>query len=209
MIKPRAWLLKLTSGPSKDKLIPLAERLTIGRSAENDLVIADSLLSRNHAVIERAGGGYQVSDLGSGNGTLVNGVLIGKPTRLKPGDVVQIGDTRITVLGPDGTAPLPLDESTQMKPAPAATQVQVRAAARSTQAIPAPVPAARLCPHCGAPLKPTSKFCRNCGKVSAPGVAEAAPLRPPPAAAPALTCPNCGEPVRPGVKFCRKCGTTL
>jgi pSer/pThr/pTyr-binding forkhead associated (FHA) protein len=63
-----------------------------------------------------AGGGG--GDLGSGNGTLVNGVLISKPTELKSGDVLQMGETRITVLGPGSTAPLPLEEPTQRRPAP-------------------------------------------------------------------------------------------
>ncbi len=172
-----------------------------------------------------AGGGG--GDLGSGNGTLVNGVLISKPTELKSGDVLQIGQTRITVAvtaGQAGATPLPLEEPTQRRPAPQATQSHVRAAAMPTQVTPAPLrpagtpvqttplrQAGRFCPHCGASLKPTSKFCPGCGKPVAPGAPgrAAAMPAPIPVSAPAATCPNCGEPLRPGVQFCWKCGNKL
>jgi pSer/pThr/pTyr-binding forkhead associated (FHA) protein len=53
------------------------ERLRIGCALENDLVVTDTQASRKHAVIKRAGEANQFSYLGSGNGTLFNGVLIG------------------------------------------------------------------------------------------------------------------------------------
>jgi hypothetical protein len=183
-LKAHPWMLDIESGPLKGQRFPLGERLEIGRALENDLVLTDTQVSRKHAVIEWAGQGYRISDLGSGNGTLVNGVLISKPTELKSGDVLQMGETRIKLVGPAeeaGTAPLPLEEPTQRRPAPEATQTHVRAAALPTQVTPAPLgsaatpvktnpvqQASRICLHCGAPLKPTSKFCPGCGKPVAP-----------------------------------------
>ena len=214
-LKPRPWRLSFESGPLKGQRFPLGEKLTIGRALDNDLVLTDTQVSRKHTVIERKGAGYQVSDLGSGNGTLVNGVMIHQATGLKPGDALQIGETRLMVVGPAApvaTGPLPLDEATVMKPAPAAarTPTKVKEAALPTQVTPAAAqPAARCCAHCGAPLKPTSKFCGTCGKPAPAGPIGAAPLRPPPTAAPARLCPKCGEPARPGVNFCKKCGTRL
>jgi len=184
-LKPYYWLLDIETGLLKGQRFPLGERLKIGRALDNDLVLTDTQVSRKHAVIERTGQEYQVSDLGSGNGTLVNGVLIIKPTELKSGDVLQVGETRITVVGPEmptSPEPLPLEEPTQRRPAPQATQAHIRAAAMPTQVTPAsPQSAAtpvktnpvqqlvRVCPHCGASLKPTSKFCPGCGKPVEPG----------------------------------------
>jgi len=224
-LKPLPWVLGIESGPLKGQRFPLGERLKIGRALDNDLVLTGTQVSRQHAVIERAGQGYKIRDLGSGNGTLVNGVLISKPTELKSGDVLQIGQTRITVAGTAGQAgatPLPLEEPTQKRPTPEGTRSHVRTPAIPAQASPAPLqpadtpvptspvrPAARVCPYCGAPLKPASKFCPGCGKpVAALGKA-AAKSAPTPATAPAVKCPNCGEPIRPGVQFCWKCGNKL
>ena len=214
-LRPRPWMLGLETGPLKGQRFPLGSQLSIGRAPDNDLVLADSQISRRHAIIERAGEGYRVTDLGSSNGTRVNGVLITRPTTLMPEDVVQVGDTRINVLGPAGTAPLAGAEPTQMKPVSAATRAyKQRLSAVPTQIAPAPaapaVPAERKCPHCGAPLKPTSRFCAKCGK-PAPLAQErplpAAPALDAPAeAAPALYCPTCGEPVGAGENFCKNCG---
>jgi len=54
-------------------------------------------------------------------------------------DMLQMGETRITVAGPGSTAPLPLEEPTQRRPAPQATQSHVRSAAMPTQVTPAPL----------------------------------------------------------------------
>ena len=64
---------------------------TIGRSEENDIVIADALVSRHHARITLDDEGAEITDLGSGNGTFVNGGRVQGTTELSPGDVVDIG----------------------------------------------------------------------------------------------------------------------
>jgi serine phosphatase RsbU (regulator of sigma subunit)/pSer/pThr/pTyr-binding forkhead associated (FHA) protein len=76
-------------------------RITIGRSARNDLCIADPFASRVHAEVRREGDGYILQDLGSANGTLYNGAPVGGSIPLSPGDRIQIGETEI--LFDDGT----------------------------------------------------------------------------------------------------------
>jgi len=70
--------------------------LTIGRSADNDLVIADSRVSRHHARISGRRGTLVYGDLGSTNGSRVNGVQVGELV-LGAGDRIEVGDTVIIV----------------------------------------------------------------------------------------------------------------
>ena len=55
------------------------DKFAIGRHSENDLAIADSRLSREHALVERFGDVFVVSDRGSSNGTELNGAAIDEP----------------------------------------------------------------------------------------------------------------------------------
>jgi predicted component of type VI protein secretion system len=72
------------------------ERVTIGKNADNDLVIAeDPSVSRAHAVIERAGGRWMIRDVGSTNGTLVNGERIFGERQLRDDDEIFLGRTRL------------------------------------------------------------------------------------------------------------------
>jgi hypothetical protein len=72
------------------------DRFTVGKSRSNDVVIADDpLASRMHAVLERLTGGWCVQDLGSHNGTLVNGERIWAQRALHAGDEIRIGRTRL------------------------------------------------------------------------------------------------------------------
>jgi pSer/pThr/pTyr-binding forkhead associated (FHA) protein len=68
--------------------------IIIGRSPEVDLPVRDILLSRKHCLIERLGDAWVIADLGSKNGTLVNGDLINRHV-LHDCDVIRIGRTRI------------------------------------------------------------------------------------------------------------------
>src|SRR5579862_587701 len=68
------------------------DRFTLGRSSNNELCYADDAgLSRQHLAIERDDSGWSVRDLGSKNGTLVNGAKLSSPHRLKPGDRITAG----------------------------------------------------------------------------------------------------------------------
>jgi serine phosphatase RsbU (regulator of sigma subunit) len=70
-------------------------RITIGRSARNDLCIPDPFASRVHAEVRREGEDYVLQDLGSANGTLYNGATVEGPVHLTAGGRVQIGETEI------------------------------------------------------------------------------------------------------------------
>lgn len=68
--------------------------VTVGRSEENNIVVSDLRASRVHLqVVKDDNGGYSVVDLGSTNGTYVNGVRISSETRLNDGDELKIGNT--------------------------------------------------------------------------------------------------------------------
>lgn len=68
-----------------------AEKVTIGRGAENDVVLNDAGVSRTHARIERQGSFWMLLDNGSANGTELNGATIEKPSTLKAGDRIGVG----------------------------------------------------------------------------------------------------------------------
>lgn len=98
----------------------------IGKGPRNDIVIADPAVSTSHAVIRAENGGYSITDIGSRNGTSVNGKRIVATQQLNHGDVIGMGVTRLTfrfadysetgtIQMPDITAagqvaPLPLTE---------------------------------------------------------------------------------------------------
>ena len=79
---------------------PLTQPLTtIGRSDDNQIVLSDDLVSRYHARLEWAEGAPCIADLGSTNGTLVNGTEIEPkvPYTLKESDIVSIGPFTLTL----------------------------------------------------------------------------------------------------------------
>jgi pSer/pThr/pTyr-binding forkhead associated (FHA) protein/NADPH-dependent 2,4-dienoyl-CoA reductase/sulfur reductase-like enzyme len=75
--------------------VELAEVAAIGRAADNDLVVADPLVSGHHAEVRLIGDGYVVADAGSRNGTFLNDRQVMEPTPLSDGDRVRVGDTPI------------------------------------------------------------------------------------------------------------------
>lgn len=68
----------------------------IGKGPRNDIVIADPAVSTSHAVLRAENGGYTVADIGSRNGTSVNGKRITAPVKLNHGDVIGMGVTKLT-----------------------------------------------------------------------------------------------------------------
>jgi hypothetical protein len=69
---------------------------TIGRSRQCDVVIDDPNVSRQHAEVRPRGGAWVLSDLGSTNGSILNGRRIDHPEVIKPGDEIGIGTSQIT-----------------------------------------------------------------------------------------------------------------
>ncbi|TNF74849.1 MAG: FHA domain-containing protein [Acidobacteria bacterium] len=78
------------------------ESVVIGRSSSADLALADRFLSRRHARLFNEGELWFAEDLGSRNGTLVNGTAIQEPTRLQPGDELRLSGSVISILTEDG-----------------------------------------------------------------------------------------------------------
>jgi pSer/pThr/pTyr-binding forkhead associated (FHA) protein len=105
-------------GPGGRALHPLdTDRITIGTVDSNDLVVDVPGVSRVHAVFERFGDAWAVRDLGSRNGTFVNGGrTIGERT-LHPGDEIALGKLRLVYHGPPGGK-----ETTALAEPPAVTQ---------------------------------------------------------------------------------------
>lgn len=88
--------LVITSGKDEGRRIEVIGELIIGR--ENvDVVIDDAELSRRHVAVRPTEGGLEVEDLGSRNGTRVDGTRISGPTRIRHGAVLSVGVTTLTV----------------------------------------------------------------------------------------------------------------
>lgn len=80
------------NGPRAGERIELSEELTIGRSPSCGFVLADDAqASRRHARVRPEGGAWRVADLGSRNGTFLNGERVSAELELAPGDRVQVG----------------------------------------------------------------------------------------------------------------------
>lgn len=86
------YALKFISGKYQGGEFPLKgdKQLIIGRSSELDIVLVEDMVSRKHAKITLAGGKITIEDLGSTNGTFVNGEKV-KTSRLKEGDRILVG----------------------------------------------------------------------------------------------------------------------
>lgn len=96
MSSPRSSsLLRAESGPLAGQSFALDRSpFSIGRSADNDLVVPDTSVSRRHAGLELQGDRWLVRDLGSSNGTFLNHqAMTGSPQPLRSGDLVGIGDS--------------------------------------------------------------------------------------------------------------------
>jgi len=94
------------SGPLGGTTFALgAEGLDVGRDRESSLPLRDLAVSRHHCVIEPAGNGFRVRDLGSRHGTFVNGIPV-RERDLQPGDRIAVGES-LFLLEMDGSGPGP------------------------------------------------------------------------------------------------------
>jgi pSer/pThr/pTyr-binding forkhead associated (FHA) protein len=90
--------LRVVSGPNAGQTVDVDEELVIGRE-DTDLAIDDDEMSRRHAVVRRHANRLQVEDLGSTNGTFVDGTRIAEPTLLGGGAEIKVGTTVLVVEG--------------------------------------------------------------------------------------------------------------
>ncbi|RME46643.1 MAG: FHA domain-containing protein [Caldilineae bacterium] len=85
-------------GPQIGIFFPItSDRLMIGREEACNIIIQDPEVSRRHCELAWKEGDFVLQDLGSTNGTFVNGVQITEPVKLKPGDNVGIGQTMMVL----------------------------------------------------------------------------------------------------------------
>jgi hypothetical protein len=90
----RLSVLKSPAVEEGHELVLDSAGVTVGRGGQNDLVLgADEYASTRHARFEPRRDGIWVEDVGSTNGTYVNGTKLTRPRRLAPGDVVRVGET--------------------------------------------------------------------------------------------------------------------
>ncbi|MEA2159681.1 MAG: segregation ATPase FtsK/SpoIIIE, family, partial [Solirubrobacteraceae bacterium] len=121
--------LKITNGPATGRVVEVTEELVIGREG-TDIEIDDPELSRRHAAVRPTDPGVEVEDLGSLNGTFVDGSRIDGVARLSASAIIRIGNTEIALeLAPP---PAPPPDLTRARPAPEVQEPDV------TRARPAP-----------------------------------------------------------------------
>jgi FHA domain len=115
-MQPTAASLVIHEGAGAGSEHPVDGELILGREQTSaDLVIPDPGISRRHARVLPQNGGVIVEDLGSSNGTYVNGERISGPVEVGAGDEVQLGDT---VIGVGGDRSAPHQPSPSGRPAP-------------------------------------------------------------------------------------------
>src|SRR5262245_5670954 len=85
-------------------------RIAVGRSSRNDLQIGDFTVSKEHAEVTVEGGKTLIRDLGSRNGTRVNGANATEAVTLKAGDQVEVGHVPLMVTAERPEQPLAFDE---------------------------------------------------------------------------------------------------
>lgn len=93
------FTLAVVQGPPalKGVRVPVSGPVVIGRSPGADIVIGDDFVSGRHARVSLAGNDAVLEDLGSTNGTVLNGKAITSPQTLRPGDTIDVGAVRIKV----------------------------------------------------------------------------------------------------------------
>jgi len=100
-----SFKLSVRQGPRPNLVFELdADSYIIGREAGNEIVIEDPQVSRRHATLTRQGATYVLEDIGSTNGTYVNGKRVTAPVLLSDGDMVGLADTVVLAVQAPSTA---------------------------------------------------------------------------------------------------------
>jgi len=140
----------MRSGPTPGVTFPLeGDQLIIGRDAVNAVAINDAEVSRKHARLTFQGGKYVIEDLGSTNGTFVNGQRLVSSTVLKPGDVVSLGEQIVLMyegLSSDAGATMIGRKAARPAAAPAPVAPAPQYSAPSAPPAPSGSPASRNLP---------------------------------------------------------------
>ncbi len=142
-LPPAMARLRVVSGPAAGQTVDIEGEIVIGRE-DTDLAIDDPELSRRHAVVRPFANRVQVEDLGSTNGTYVDGTRIAEPTLLGGGAEIKIGTTVLAVEGV-----LPVSEAGESV---AAQRNATRVSPAISNAAPAGAPQAAAATASAAPL---------------------------------------------------------
>ncbi len=117
--------LTMRSGPTPGKTYPLEKQeILLGRDLANDIAISDPEVSRRHARFLMQEDNVIIEDLGSTNGTFLNGQRIASPQQLRAGDVITLGENIVVVFDrsdfdPDATVvSTGMDQTVQPVPSP-------------------------------------------------------------------------------------------
>ena len=168
--------------PSQGAEHPVEPGSTIGREG-CDITLSDPDVSRRHAAVETSNGGLSIEDLGSTNGTFVNGERITAPRALRDGDEIQIGSTVWRLRAPVAATRL-TDVPSEATPSSQPTTLRPAAPEPATEeAPPAPEPPPQQ-PPAPAP---------SVAAESAPGAAPPTATPVPSAAAPAPSAGRRGD----------------
>jgi hypothetical protein len=149
-MSPSSFRFIVRTGPNPGAVFDLVgDVLMVGRDVSNDIVIADAEISRQHTRLTRTPDGYLLEDLGSTNGTFVNGERLMAPRVMSAGDLVGFGGTvtmTFDAVAPEAAATVarPVVEAPPQAQQPAAQPV-----AHAQPAAPAytPTPAAPAQPQ--------------------------------------------------------------
>lgn len=142
----QTYQLVMHKGPNPGKIFELVQdELTIGRDITNRIVINDPEVSRKHARLALQSGAYVIEDLGSTNGTFVDGQRLIGPHMLRPGETIMFGEKislEYEVLGFDPNATLVSGAGPQVQPAAPRETYRVEPGDYGYQQPPAPQPPA-------------------------------------------------------------------
>ncbi len=143
-----SFRLIVRTGPAPGTVFDLTKDVTmIGRDVTNEVVLGDAEVSRQHARLTRTPGGFVLEDLGSTNGTFVNGERLVAPRVLNPGDLVAFGENvtlTFDAVAPEAAATV-ASTAAKAEPAPPAAEVAPAPAPKLSQA-PQAAPAAAAAP---------------------------------------------------------------
>jgi hypothetical protein len=151
-----SFRLVVRRGPQPNQTYDLNKDIvTIGRDITNDIVINDPEVSRHHLRFTRGGGGFTIEDLGSTNGTFINGQRLTGAKPLNNGDMIGLGET-VTLAYERAQPAAGAEEDVFARPGPAspyappAQQQQQQPEPAQPQPQPAPPPYS----YSGAPQQP-------------------------------------------------------
>lgn len=159
---PAPLQIVIEDDAGRRQVIPFAgDEITLGRARQgNTVFLAERNVSRRHARFLRANGAVFLEDLGSANGTRVNGERLAARRRIRPGDLVQIGDYDIALEGAEErargdekpTAELPTAATPAPPPLPGTARPETPSPAPAASE--APIPAAPRAPAAPRPVSP-------------------------------------------------------